>query len=343
MEALINRQTNNLEFAFIRVVFNSSGGIVDSNHFKGAEQQDSLRKVLPTNFLSIVTNMPTQGKQVNATSQYQARVWQWSFIMEADNICGYAVEITQAQKEQELIKQHNDQIAELRSKELTFYFKKLIHDFRSPLSGAIGGINLISSLHNYSNDSDEYLLLNEINVGCKQLFEKIETDLSVELLSKSQDTVFKSLENINELLSECITNNFLLSEHFSVNFTNKPVMNELNYYCDANKLLLAINLLIRFICQQYQHSQVVVFTDTKADKLQCVFCLIGKVIKTEHQSLNTSTSEVTKIEDCLDINLLYDVNQLVTVNSGELKICEFKDELKSGSVDGSAFVFEFDG
>jgi len=327
---------------FIKVVFDQHGKILGSDSHWEKDEINQLQKALPCNTNSIISLLfQNTNQQVNATSKSDNKVWQWSFHNENTRVFGYAIEISSAQNKQELLKQHAAKIDELRAHELAYYFRKLIHDFRSPLSGIISGGEIISSILSLDKSSDERLLLDEMGRGCKELYEKIGLDLEGDTFAKAKSTVCKSAVNLNDVLSESVLNNLPLSVYYFVNIKKALTTEVFSCYCDKNKLLIASNKMMRFLCQQYHNSNIEIFPAKQESVFQCVFQLNDKKIKSVHRNFIEHPSEISDVNGEYDLELLSEVFQLISINSGRLEMTKADIESDVGQEFNESFFFEF--
>ena len=181
-----------------------------------------------------------------------------------------------------------------------------------------------------------------MGLGCKALYDKIALDLGSDLFAKSASTVCKSAVNLADLLAKSLTDNLALSEFFHVNLTNISMKDQLNCFCDRSKLSIAVNKMMRFLCQQYPHATIVICADNPGECFRCVFQLIDKRIKMEHRNYIDNPSNFSEGDEKFDLELLSEVHQLISINAGRFIVTEIKLDSEAEQEFKNSFVFEFD-
>lgn len=306
---------------FIKVEFNHHGVVVDSLLHTQSHDKTTILHILPKDYGELVLRIRNNRRvHYNVKSAYQGRFWQWSFHLQEENVCAYAVDITDEVRKENLLSRHQNIMDSLRKHESTLFFRRLAHDFRSPVSAIISGLDILVSALSIEDKSDEKVLIDEMSNECQRFYDDIGIKLNSTLTQQLKTTINKSLVDINTLLiaSEKYSNQ--LSEYFNITYRFITPKELPQLYCDLEKLSVALYKMLLFLAQEYTNSTVCITVDKIENNLEFRFNVQQVPIKKQHQCFienHSGNSSGGEIGPNLSLN---DICELISLIKGKISL-----------------------
>lgn len=305
----------------IKVEFNLHGDVIDSLFLNESNDKSEVLHILPNGYREIVTSIRNNRRvHYNMKSVYLERYWQWSFHFQEGNVCAYAIDITDAVHKEKLLSKHRAIMDSLRLQESTLSFRRLTHDFRSPVSAMISGLGILESALSIEDLSDEKILIDEMSKECQRLYDHIGIKLNRQYIEQLKSTINKSLVDINTLLIASEEYSVQLSEYFDISYQFIQTKELPQLYCDLEKLSVSVYQMLLFLAQEYTNSTVRIIGGYYENKIQLEFNIQGIAVKRRHQEFIDHYLENSHdVEIILDKDL-YEICELVSLNQGEIRI-----------------------
>jgi len=324
---------------FINVEFNYRGEILDSLLHNQSHAEENISHILPKDYREIVIKiLNNQCIHYNVKSEYQGQFWQWSFHFREENVCAYAIDITDSVRKENLLIQHRNIMESFRQQESTLFFRRLAHDFRSPVSAIISGLGILVSALSIEDLSDEKILIDEMNKECKRFYDDIGIKLNTTLMQQLKTTVNKSLVDINALLIASEKYSSQLTEYFDISYHFTPSGELPQFYCDLEKFSLALYQMLLFLAQEYVDSTVCITAEHIESHLVFRFNVQNVPDKQQHQCFIDNYSGSSSDVEIIPNKILHEICELISLNQGEVAI----ENLSSINNNEGSWLFTFE-
>jgi len=340
MESEISLVESSCRSHFIKLEFDRHGEVIDSSLLYESNDNLDVLEMLPENYRQIAAIVhKKQSANYNVRTTFQNYTWQWAFHFQDRNVHAYAIDISYAVRKETILSQHRDQVAKLRLQESILSFRRLAHDFRSPVSAMISGLSILVPALSIDESSDEKVLIDEMSKECNGLYETIGDKINIQLFEQVKNIVNKSLVDIKTLLITTEKYSYLMRDYFDIDYIFSPMKKVPDFYCDLEKLTLALYEMLLFLAQEYTDSTVEINVFCIENQLQFSFYIKEQLCNQQHKELIEKYFKPPSNVEVLLQNRILKICELISLNEGVIKIENY-------SVDNNSeaccwlFVFE---